>query len=154
MLRVALVFALVLAGCAGPATGDRISWSVTDVDGRAHSDTTVAGKPTVLFFMATWCTSCRSLAPGLADLADANPEVQFLSVGWDPSEDAADLRGWATQYRNDWPHALDPGAKTAQAFSITSQSSVVLLDDTAAVAQAWGYGQANKEKIASAIAGL
>src|SRR5687768_16067710 len=83
-----LVWAGVLAGCATPAPdappvgsdgdaddGDDASsaprgpdWSFADTTGATHSRDAPARNASVLFFMATWCGSCRQTAPMLASV--------------------------------------------------------------------------------------
>lgn len=133
-----------MAGCAsGPSEGESPSaWSFTDIDGVAQPP---AGESntSVLFFMATWCGSCRATAPMLdqveADYADRG--VRFYSIGTDPSETPAQLRAWQETHGHAWPHGIDEGLQLQRAFGVTSQSSVVVLDADGKVARAWGYGQ-------------
>ncbi|HEY5958367.1 MAG TPA: TlpA disulfide reductase family protein, partial [Polyangiaceae bacterium] len=52
------------------------------------------GQPVVLEVFASWCKACRSMAPTMADLAEAprKREVRFLGVALDtPREQAVSL---------------------------------------------------------------
>lgn len=165
LLLVALLTALpVLAGCAfqapeppiGPAgegeTRQAPSWHFVDTNGTTHSAETARGSPSVLFFFATWCSSCRGLTDDLAAIeARYGDVIDLYSISFDPTESEEDFEDWKERYEQDWPHGSDPEANARQAFGIRSQSSVVVLDAEGHVVQAWGYGQASEGSIAAAI---
>lgn len=172
---LALALALVpLAGCAGderppypppeasPSAGPPPAaaadagpdWSFTDTKGVQHSRDSSAGEPVVLFFMATWCSSCRHTAPMLARVhADVAPNgTGFYSIDFDPTESDDDLRAWKEQYAQDWPHGRDPDGDVVRTFGIRTQSSVVVLDTHGRVVQKWGYGQVDEDGLRNALA--
>lgn len=169
MRLVPLVAAcLLLAGCSqstqmnhdapspDPATGEvplGPSWSFTDIDGQVHSRDSSLGQPSLLFFMATWCSKCQALAPRLADVQDdfADRGLQAYTLSWDPQEDARDLRDWKAHYKQDWPHGLDTGSRIAQTFDITSQSSIVVLDGNGNPVRTWIYANPSAADLRSAI---
>lgn len=140
-----LVALLLLAGCAetsAPApSGDTPAWSFTDTEGARHSNATTTGAPVMLFFMASWCPTCKSKAPMLAEVhADLAPRgLQTFSVSFDPEDGPEELRAWKERYAQPWPHGVDPGLSMQRTFGITSQSSVVVLDGEGRVAGTWGY---------------
>lgn len=144
-LLLALVLsAAVLAGCAAPGVEpapQAAGWALTDTRGEVWSNGTLAGEPALLFFMATWCSSCRTVAPTLADLHEEyGGRVQFLSVGWDPTEDHATLDAWAQERAQPWPHGTDPGRAVVRAFDVRTQSTVVVLGADGEVVWKSGYG--------------
>lgn len=73
---------LTLAGCGtttanSPAAGGApigtgkvadYDFSGTTLSGAAFNGSTLKGKPTVLWFWAPWCPTCRSQSPNVADL--------------------------------------------------------------------------------------
>ncbi|HWH07965.1 MAG TPA: TlpA disulfide reductase family protein [Candidatus Thermoplasmatota archaeon] len=151
-----LAAALLLAGCAAPSPPPpegAPTWSFTDVDGATHSRDAPPGNATVLFFMATWCSTCRSKAPVLAAVhADyAARGVRFYSLDFDASETPAQIRAWQEAYRHPWPHGVDPALSVQRTFGVTSQSSVVLLDGAGRVAERWGYGQVAEPALRAAL---
>lgn len=158
-----LVTALLLAGCASPAPEDPDAgaagaaagpaWSLAAIDGATYTRDAPTANATVLFFMATWCGTCKSKAPVLADANQtyADRGVRMLSVGFDPTETAADLRAWQERHHHAWPHGLDDGARIQRTFGITSQSSVVVLGADGNVVEKWGYGAVTKDALWAAI---
>ena len=165
-LALALVAALASAGClSAPAPGPRgpggapdagaaaPGWTFVDTGGEEHSRETAAGAPAVLFFMATWCGSCRSKAAWLDDAhAEYAPRgVRFYSIGQDPTEGDADLERWKEAHAHPWPHGRDPDRAVQRAFGITHQSSFVVLDAQGHVVQRWGYPGASEQALRAAI---
>lgn len=150
-----LVVALLLAGCASspdaPAADTR--WSFVSTEGETISHDSPARDATVLFFMATWCTSCRAKAPVLAAVQEeyAARGVATYSLDFDPSETEDDLRAWKERYRQDWPHGIDEGLAIQRAFGVTSQSSVVVLDGAGAVVEHFGYGKVTESALREAL---
>ena len=160
-----LVPIVLLGGCAqdgsgaGPAAGDAggagpgPAWSLTDTQGATHARDAPDANATVLFFMATWCSSCKASAPTLAAAHDAHAGqgVRFLSASVDPSESPADLEAWKRERAQPWPHGVDRDGALARAFGITTQSSVVVLDAQGRVVESWGYGQVTAEGLGRAV---
>lgn len=139
-----LLIAIVLAGCAAPGSTPPPAaegWRLTDTRGEVWSSETLEGKPALLFFMASWCSSCKTVAPSLARLHEEyGDRVQFLSVGWDPTEDHATLDQWSEDHAQPWPHGTDPGRELVRQFEVRTQSTVVVLDGEGNVVWKSGYG--------------
>lgn len=164
-LAVLTCLALLLSGCAGgpapsdggaPASGgegvDAPAWSFTAVDGTTHTHASDANA-TVLFFMATWCSSCRTKAPVLASVHEdyADRGVRMLSVDFDPSESPDDIARWQESHDQDWPHGLDTGLRMQRHFQVTTQSTVLVLDAQGEVVKRFGYGGFNEGAYRTAL---
>jgi len=147
-LSVALAaFALVTAGCLSgspaeptsepppsPTTGDdaptatAAAWRFTDATGQDWTDESLEGRPALLFFFATWCSTCRAKAPTMAKLhGDYGDRVQFLSIDVDNGESDGDVTGWSTDKGHDWPHGVDRSADVWPYYRAQSTSTVVIL---------------------------
>jgi len=165
-LAVLGLVAAPLAGCIGqsnsgvpapidqdPDAAQGPAWSLRDTMGVTHARETTAGDAVVLFFMATWCGSCRSKAPVLASIERDYAErgVRLFSVGYDPLETDGDLEAWKARHGQPWPHGIDHGQKLQRTFGVTSQSSVVLLDGDGKVVERWGYGQVTEDALRRAL---
>lgn len=158
----AVLVALALAGCSGPAStappapgsdAKGPDWSFSGVDGATYSRDLPEGNATVLFFMATWCGSCRSKAPVLAEVVPeyADTGLRVYSVDFDASETAEDLRAWQEQYDQHWPHGTDPGLRTQRALGVRIQSTVVVLDADGHIVEHFGYGEVTAPALRDAI---
>lgn len=149
-----LAILLMMAGCAGPPVEGAPSWSFQDTEGVTHSDAEARGNVTVLFFMATWCGSCRQNAPRLAHVwQDLAPQgLRMYTVSWDPTEGADDLRWWMETYQQPWPHGVDRGSAMAQTFGVTAQSSIVVLRPDGSMERRFDYPGATEDALRAAIA--
>ncbi|HLE98090.1 MAG TPA: TlpA disulfide reductase family protein [Candidatus Thermoplasmatota archaeon] len=161
---VLLVAVPALAGCvgmpervsdprdlAGPDRG--VAWAFRDTDGALQTNTTAEGRPAVLFFMASWCLSCRSKAPMLAEVVAENAPrgLRAYSLSFDPKDDEETLRRWKAEFDNDWPHGVDPQLQVARHFGITAQSSFVVIDARGDVVQQWGYPGPSEDALRAAV---
>lgn len=156
-LSLALLLVLqALAGCASPdpapATGAAPAWSFTDTEGAVHSNATAFGEPAVLFFMASWCSSCKIMTQRLAAVhRDLAPQgLQMFTVSIERSDTPAILEDWKQRYAQPWPHGLDAEAMP-RTFGIVAQSSVVVLDAQGRVVQSWGYPGASEAELRAAL---
>jgi len=158
--------ALLLAGCASPAgpaipqTDDPASppsttalWTFTAIDGATYTSEAPARNATILFFMATWCSTCRSKAPMLAGVAAEYQArgVATYSLDFDATETADDLRAWQERYQQAWPHGIDRGLRIQRLYEVRSQSSVLVLDASGALVKHFGYGQVSERELRGAL---
>lgn len=115
------------AETVGTSVGKRApEFSLTSIDGDAipyDSD-----KPTVIFYMAAWCTECIPEERALATLHGRyGDQVQIISVDVDPQNDsAADTRRFQRQYGGPWPHALS--GEMARLFRVSSLDTTLVLN--------------------------
>jgi thiol-disulfide isomerase/thioredoxin len=87
-----------------------------------------AGKPMIIEVFASWCGSCRSAAPTLAEAYQQrkDTDVEFLAVSVDDTEQGA-LRaqlGWGIPY----PVAHDSQGRFAAAYNVKVLPTFVLVD--------------------------
>lgn len=153
-LLALLLVALLLAGCAAsPSAPTDAGWSFTSIEGETIASDSPPRNATVLFFMATWCTSCQSKAPVLAAVQDeyAARGVATYSLDFDPSETPDDLRAWKERYHQDWPHGIDERLSIQRLFGVTTQSSVVVLDRAGSVVEHFGYGKVTEGALRDAL---
>lgn len=158
MVLLMLLLMAPLAGClgadrGGPSAAGAPAWSFTDTEGMVHTRDAPAGNATVLFFMATWCGTCRAKAPALASVHEdyAARGVRFYSLDFDATETPEQIRAWKEQRGQPWPHGVDPGLSLQRTFGVTSQSSVVVLDAQGSVVRSWGYGAVTEPALRDAL---
>jgi thiol-disulfide isomerase/thioredoxin len=75
----ALIFGLSSAPRAW-AADDRLQFSGTTLSGAPFNGGALGGKRSVLWFWTPWCPFCNAEAPGLSQVAAANPGVTFVGV--------------------------------------------------------------------------
>lgn len=104
-----------------------LKFSGTTVDGAAFDGASVAGKPTVFWFWAPWCATCRAQISGVSDLASKfGDDISVVGVGaLDAPEAIAEFAGTVP---GDVTMLSDPDGAVWRHFKVTAQSTYVVLD--------------------------
>ena len=125
-------------GDAADAVPASLQWQALTVDGATFDAAHLAGKPTVLWFWAPWCPTCRGQIPMVSELAsDYAGEVNVIGVGSLDAEDAI------VEFAAEVPgatHLLDEAGEVWKRYGVVEQSSFVLLDEDGEVTFSAGYG--------------
>jgi thiol-disulfide isomerase/thioredoxin len=79
LFAIALVFGLSNASRAS-AADDRLQFTGTTLSGAPFNGASLQGKPAVLWFWAPFCPFCNAEAPGVSQVAAANPGVTFVGI--------------------------------------------------------------------------
>jgi cytochrome c biogenesis protein CcmG/thiol:disulfide interchange protein DsbE len=97
-------------------------------DGRTISLASLRGRPVVLNFWATWCTSCLVEHPNLvaAWRAYARKGVEFLGISFQDS--ASKGAEFLRRHGGNWPVLSDPDEQTAIDYGVTGPPETVLID--------------------------
>ncbi len=115
-------------GQVGATVGDTAPiLRVRDIQGQTVA---LAGKPTVLYFMASWCSSCTYGESQLRQVQSRlGSRVNLVTVDVDPQQDtAAELAAFQKQWGGPWPHVLDTGQRLVAAFGVQSLDTTVILN--------------------------
>lgn len=138
----ALVCALVLflAGCASdtdtapaPAADGAGAPAVLDfqsetVGGEPFDGAELAGKPTVFWFWAPWCPTCRAQISGVGELAATyGSDVNVVGVGSLDEPEA--IEGFADEVSPDVTLLTDPEGAVWRHLGVTAQSTYLVLDE-------------------------
>ena len=123
-------------GAAG--TPELLDVTATTVGGDPFDGASLAGSPTVLWFWAPWCPTCRSQIPQVQDLAQTyGDRVGVVGIGsLDSAEAIADFAGDAEGVT----HLEDVDGELWTRFGVAEQSSFVVLDADGEVVFEAGYG--------------
>ena len=115
-----------------PAVGKRfVDFRLTEVDGRRLTVSSLAGKPSIVWFTTSYCVPCQVGARVVARLDDqlGGKAFNVLVVFVDPQEQSSALRGWRERYANeDWLVALDGDVALATAVRLAALDTKYLLD--------------------------
>ena len=95
VVAVALLLGLstaprVLAG------DDRLQFTGTTLSGAPFNGASLQGKRAVLWFWTPWCPFCNAEAPGLSQVAAANPAVTFVGVA--AHSDVGAMQSFVSKY--------------------------------------------------------
>jgi thiol-disulfide isomerase/thioredoxin len=114
MLTSVVLGALLLAPGALPAL------DIRDTRGKKVDLAKMsAERPVLVEFWATWCGTCRKMAPMLRELFEARSgKWDYLTVSIDT--DANALRKYIEKDKTPWPILFDPRGEAAQAWKVTS----------------------------------
>lgn len=126
------------AGEGTAETPELLDFTATTVGGQAFDGASLAGSPTVLWFWAPWCPTCRSQIPQVQDLAQTyGDRVGVVGIGsLDSAEAIADFAGDADGVT----HLEDVDGELWTRFGVAEQSSFVVLDAAGEIVFEAGYG--------------
>lgn len=115
-----------------------LDFTGTTVSGEAFEGASLAGRPTLLWFWAPWCPTCRGQIPQVEGIAaDHVGELNVIGVGSLDSAEA--IKGFADDV-DEVVHLEDLDGELWKQFGVTEQSSFVLLDADGTVVFEAGYG--------------
>lgn len=125
-----LTFAPV-AGAGAPVTAKKVAaafqFTATTVDGKHFVGASLAGKPSVLWFWAPWCTICRGESPDLVALANAY-KGKINIVGVASLGPVGDMKNFVKETHTGlFTHIADPKGDIWNRFEIISQPSFILI---------------------------
>lgn len=130
-IKTALV-CLLLAVTVAPSAAFAESLLLKDMDGKTHDADAMlaAGKPVVLVFWQTWCSSCKREAPELADAVEQYGEsMQFFGVvsGPDHIVDDAKVRKVAKDWHHPQPQVRDRDLALTKRFNVRGTPVIIVL---------------------------
>ncbi len=121
-------------GADAPAVLDFASETV---NGEPFEGAALAGKPTVFWFWAPWCPTCRAQISGVGELAATyGSEVNVVGVG--SLDEPAAIEEFAAEVSSDVTLLTDPDGAVWRHFGVTAQSTYLVLDENG-TEQASGY---------------
>jgi thiol-disulfide isomerase/thioredoxin len=116
------------AGSDATAVPDTLRFTGTTVDGRSFDAATLAGRPTVLWFWAPWCPTCKAQGPETAKVA-AEFEGRANVVGVAGLDKPQAMKDFVADTEvGAFPNLSDEDGDIWKKFEITEQSVYVILD--------------------------
>ena len=136
-----VLLVLVLAGCGtattAPGTTARedvtgtgkaadLDFTATTLEGRRFEGTSLAGTPTVLWFWAPWCPTCRAQIPTVSGIGDEYAgQVNVIGVGGLDTQ--GEIEALASQIEH-VTHLVDDEGTVWKHFRVTAQSTYTVID--------------------------
>ncbi len=121
-------------GEPAPEVPQTLDFTARTIDGDAFTGASLAGKPTVFWFWAAWCPTCRGEADSVAAVQQENADrVNVVGVAGLGSGDDAMRRFAQDTGIEGFPQLADDAGEVWQRFEVVSQQYYVLLDSTGKV---------------------
>ncbi|MFF1276079.1 redoxin domain-containing protein [Streptomyces marokkonensis] len=116
------------SGSPGAEVPEALHFTATTVDGKPFDAKDLAGKPTVLWFWAPWCPTCKGQAAETAEVA-ADYEGKANVVGVAGLDKNSAMRDFVADTGTaSFPHLSDEKGEVWKRFEVTQQSHYVILD--------------------------
>jgi thiol-disulfide isomerase/thioredoxin len=122
VVAAALVFGLNSAPHA-QAADDRLQFSGTTLSGAPFNGASLQGKRSVLWFFTPWCPFCNAEAPGLSQVAAANPAVTFVGVA--AHSDVGAIQSFVSKYHLNFPIINDTDGSIWARYNVPWQPAWV-----------------------------
>ncbi|MBI5502365.1 MAG: TlpA family protein disulfide reductase [Deltaproteobacteria bacterium] len=115
---LALAAALAAGAHAAVSVGAALpDATFRDLAGNAVRTADLRGKPAVIAFWATWCTSCKAELDHLKAVRAAHPEAELRILAVSVDEERADLDDYLADHSFPFPVYHDPDRAAAAKFS-------------------------------------
>ena len=120
------------------------------VAGEAFDGATLAGRPTVLWFWAPWCSTCAGQVTGVGALAAEHAgEVNVVGVGG--LDEPGAIEQFAGRVDDEVVMLSDPEGELWRRFGVTAQSTYLVLDEAGGTVAS---GYLEDAELADTVAGL
>jgi thiol-disulfide isomerase/thioredoxin len=122
VVAAALVFGLANAPRA-LAADDRLNFTGTTLSGAPFNGASLQGKPAVLWFWTPWCPICNQEAPGVSQVATANPAVTFVGIA--AKSDVAAMQNFVSKYNLNFTNLNDADGAIWARYNVPWQPAYV-----------------------------
>ncbi|HWS91381.1 MAG TPA: protein disulfide oxidoreductase [Mycobacterium sp.] len=127
-LFAAAVFAAALILGLGDAprsaaADDRLQFAATTLNGAPFNGASLQGKPAVLWFWTPWCPFCNAEAPGVSQVAAANPRVTFVGVA--AHMDVGAMQNFVSKYNLNFTNLNDADGSIWARYNVPWQPAYV-----------------------------
>jgi thiol-disulfide isomerase/thioredoxin len=118
----ALIFGLAEAPHT-KAADDRLQFTGTSLSGTSFNGASLQGKPAVLWFWTPWCPFCNAEAPGVSQVAAANPGVTFVGVA--AHSDVGAMQNFVSKYNLNFTNLNDADGSIWARYNVPWQPAYV-----------------------------
>ena len=127
MLAAALFAAALIFGLAeaphAKAADDRLQFAATTLSGAPFNGASLQGRPAVLWFWTPWCPFCNAEAPGVSQVAAANPGVAFVGIA--AHSDVGAMQNFVSKYNLNFPNLNDTDGSIWARYNVPWQPAYV-----------------------------
>ncbi|WP_139333098.1 MULTISPECIES: protein disulfide oxidoreductase [unclassified Mycobacterium] len=122
VFAAALIFGLAEAPHA-KAADERLQFSATTLSGAPFNGASLQGRPAVLWFWTPWCPFCNAEAPGVGQVAAANPGVAFVGIA--AHSDVGAMQNFVSKYNLNFPNLNDADGAIWARYNVPWQPAYV-----------------------------
>ena len=123
LFAVAVCAAALIFGLASPpraeAADDRLQFTGTTLSGAGFNGASLQGRPAVLWFWAPFCPFCNAEAPGVSQVAAANPGVTFVGIA--AHSDVGAMQSFVSKYGLNFTNLNDADGSIWARFNVPWQ---------------------------------
>ncbi len=125
MALAVLAAALIVAVVRPPAAiaDDRLQFAGTTLSGAPFDGSSLSGKPAVLWFWTPWCPFCNAEAPGVSQVAAANPGVTFVGIA--ARSEVAAMQAFVDKYHLNFTNLNDADGSIWARYNVPWQPAYV-----------------------------
>lgn len=102
--------------------------TLTSFGGRTVALRALHGKPVVVNFWASWCTSCKAEHQSLLDAFRVYHRAGVQFVGVDYQDNLGDAQSFLKRYGDGWPELRDPDQHAAINFGVYGVPETFFID--------------------------
>jgi thiol-disulfide isomerase/thioredoxin len=128
-------------------------FSVRTVDGGTFTlgeHIATDGRPVLLNLWATWCPPCRAEMPLLQEASERHPEVRFVGIAIDDSED--EVTAFTSEVGVDYVIGLDDEDVVRDAYPVLGMPATFLIDPEGSIVDSH-IGILTEESLEAMLAG-
>jgi len=139
-------------GSRPPVIGTAASdFTLTDLEGRAHSLSQHRGSVVLINFWATWCKPCTTEMPAMQACYDRLRQKGFVVLAVNELEDEAKVREHIRTYQHTFPVLLDPDNRVANQYGVYGLPVSVFIDEHGVVQEYIKGGLLTEQKIVEVV---
>jgi peroxiredoxin len=102
---------------------------VSDLGQEVRLNELAGGKPTLLFFWATWCKGCRKVQPVVSTLAEKyKGKMQVIGINAGGLDSAQAISDYRKRNGITYPLLLDRTNQVSEAYGVAAIPAVIVLD--------------------------
>ncbi|BCB90948.1 TlpA family protein disulfide reductase [Phytohabitans suffuscus] len=125
---------------APPGTPGAPVFTGTLTDGTALAAADLwAGRPVVLLFFSSWCTTCAERQDALSELARAYRD-RVVFVGVVTGDEPADLDAYLRAHKAEFPVVVDADGTVSRAYAVREPGAVAVVAKGGALLRGWPGG--------------
>ena len=119
----------IAARVAAPRTGGSApDFTLESTEGQKISLSAQRGKPTVVFFVASWCEVCRAEMPTMVETFRAHQKHAVVFLGVDIYEDWETARAFREEFKMPFPLLVDAYGDVTTRYRVNGTPTTFFVD--------------------------